>query len=321
LAVHNLGYRGWSGHRRPDWTRFLIVTSAGVRRAWQSRWLRRMLLLAWLPAVWFGVGFFAWEQSLLNSQWRDALLLFVRDMPRSGPLADVLDNYDLREPAAARHAVWAWLLQSFFRYPQGLLMVLVIGLIAPPLISQDIRSRAFLLYFSRPLTRLEYILGKVATICVYLLLISTLPALALYVLGVLLSPQLSVVQATWDLPLRILAASAVLIVPTASLALCLSSLTQESRYAGFAWFTIWILGWFTYGVMVSVETLGARTPADAPPTHWSHVSLYHTLGRVQSWLFGFGQFRDIVVPGLILLVITAVSLVVLWQRVAAPMRV
>lgn len=55
-------------------------------------------------------------------------------------------------------------------------MVMVIGLIAPPMISQDVRSRAFLLYFSRPLTRGEYLLGKLASVWVYLSLISTLPA-------------------------------------------------------------------------------------------------------------------------------------------------
>ena len=64
--------------------------------------------------------------------------------------------------------MWSWLLYTFLRYPQGGIMVLMVGIIAPPLISQDVRSRAFLLYFSRPLARWQYALGKLATVWFYL---------------------------------------------------------------------------------------------------------------------------------------------------------
>ena len=70
------------------------------------------------------------------------------------------------------------------------------------MISQDFRSRAFLLYFSRPLTKVQYIAGKAATISLYLLCVTMFPALLLYLVGVLLSPDISVLYATWDLPLR-----------------------------------------------------------------------------------------------------------------------
>jgi ABC-type transport system involved in multi-copper enzyme maturation permease subunit len=205
-------------------------------------------------------------------------------------------------------------------------MVMVVGLIAPPLISQDIRSRAFLLHFSRPLTRGEYLLGKIASLWAYLAMISTAPALALYALGVLLSPKLGVVYATWDIPLRILAASVVLMLPTSVLALCFSSLTQESRYAGFAWFAVWILGWFTYVSATSAEAINAQQAGQTPgavleESAWTHLSLYHTLGRVQRWVFGFADFRDVLVSLAILVAVTLVSLAVLYYRISAPMRV
>ena len=321
MAMHDLGYRSWLGRRAPAWTCFVVIATTGVRRTWQSRWLRRMLLFAWLPALWFGLGFFIWEQSLLHPEWREALGPFLAGGSLSSELSSILRDVDLEDPTGRRHAIWAWLLQSFFRYPQSVLMVMVVGLITPPLISQDIRSRAFLLYFSNPITPGEYILGKLTTVWVYLALISTLPAVALYLLGVLLSPQLDVIQATWDLPFRILAASAVLMIPTASLALCLSSLTQESRYAGFGWFAIWILGWFTYGVLTFVETNGQREPLRSEVGGWSHLSLYHTLGRVQSWIFGFSEWNDVWLSAVILLAVTVISLVIMFRRVVAPMHV
>lgn len=319
MPIHDLGYRGWHERLASPWTRWLVIASAGVRRAWQSTWLKRMILFAWLPAIVFGTGFFLWEHSLTVDDMREPLRVFLPT--QAGALAGLTDSLRIEDEAVARHSVWSWLLYTFLRYPQGGIIVLMVGIIAPPLISQDVRSRAFLLYFSRPITRWQYALGKLATVWFYLLMNSAVPALLLYVLGVLLSPSASVVFDTWDLPLRILGASAVLMIPTASLALCMSSLTQESRYAGFAWFAVWILGWFTYAVMVGVEMdrLGVRE-STAIYEKWSPVSLYHALGQVQGWVFGFAVFDQVKFPALTLAVVTLVSTMILFRRISAPMR-
>jgi ABC-2 type transport system permease protein len=198
-----------------------------------------------------------------------------------------------------------------------------------------VRTKAFLLYFSRPLARFEYVLGKMAVVWVYMLLISAAPALVLYVLGVLLSPDLSVVLSTWDLPLRILAATAVLMIPMAAVSLALSSLTSETRYATFGWFAFWAIGWATYLVLTT------NLPASAGPQRWNLLSLYHTLGTVQYWVFGLKyELADRLLPfvsevGLLpspsqvevwpaaveMIVITVVALAILFRRVSSPMRI
>jgi ABC-2 type transport system permease protein len=327
MPIHDLGYRGWHERLSSPWTRWEVIARAGIRRAWQSTWLKRMMFFAWLPAIWFGTGFFLWEHSLLNKDMREGLKVFI---PRDAePLRGLTASLDSTDDVVARHSVWSWLLYTFLRYPQGGILALMVGIIAPPLISQDVRSRAFLLYFSRPITRWQYALGKLATVWFYLLMISALPALVLYILGVLLSPSASVVFDTWDLPFRILGASAILMVPTASLALCMSSLTQESRYAGFAWFAVWILGWFTYAVMVGVEmerSTRAATAMDETLTpesiyeKWSPVSLYHALGQVQGWVFGFADFEQVKYSALTLAIIAVLSTMILFRRISAPMR-
>lgn len=327
MAVHNLGYRRWSGQLASASSRWITVAGVGVHCAWKSRWLRRLIFLAWLPTLWFALGFFFWEQAQQDPDLRFAFSAFTGELPQAKPITDLIRSDDPSAFVQARHTVWAWLLYTFFRYPQAFVMVLVVGIIAPPLISQDLQSRAYLVYFSRPLSRGEYILGKTASICVYMLAISALPALLLYVLGILLSPDLEVVWATWDLPLRIVAASAMLMVPMATLALCMSSMTQESRYASFAWFSLWILGWFTYGVMTSIDMIHAFEQADKTGSmpevtrDWSYLSLYHTLGNVQSWAFGFSDFESVKLSAAILIVITIISLAILIRRVAAPMRI
>ncbi len=316
MAVHDLGYRGWSGRLAPPWSRTVAIAEVGIRHAWQSRWLHRLVGVAWIPACWFAVGFFVLQQALLYTEFREMLTPFLQGAPVE--LRMLLRGAGDLE--GARHSVWAWLLYTFFRYPQGFLMVLVVGLIAPQLVSQDLRSRAFVLYFSRPLSRTEYILGKFLTVWFYLAMISTLPAIAIYAVGAVLSPQIDVFVATWDLPLRIVGASAVLAVPTAALALWISSMTQESRYAGFAWFAVWVLGWVTYGILTaaSLQVAEGRFNEIAD---WSYFSLFHTLGHVQSWVFGFTDFADVRWAVLILAVVTIVSLGMLYRRVSSPLRV
>ena len=168
-----------------------------------------------------------------------------------------------------------------------------------------------MLYFSRPITRAEYVLGKLAVVCIYVSLITTAPALALYLFGVLLSPDLSVLQYTWDLPLRILAASLLMIVPTTTLALAFSSLSTRSYYAGFAWFAFWASGFITYYFLQG-------TLAERFDDRWALLSLHHTLGRVQSWVFDLGVTFSSVVPFLLVLAgLSVFSVATVFWRVAA----
>ncbi|MHC4398221.1 MAG: ABC transporter permease subunit [Planctomycetota bacterium] len=318
MPIHDLGYRHWEGELTPTWSRFWVVAQSGIRLAWQSRWVRRLLLAAWLPALYMAPFFFFLERGLSSGGV---------EMFRGLPQAEwVLNQMATADMAAARHEAWAWFLWFFFRYLQGFVMILVVGVIAAPLVARDVHSRAFLLYFSRPLSRLEYVAGKLTVIVIYVTMLTAAPALVLYVLGVLVSPpDLGVLAATWDLPFRILLASAVLIVPTATLALALSSMTSKTMYAGFAWFAVWVLGWVAYGTL---EASSYPTASE----HWSLLSLYHTLGKVQSVVFGLPvnegpgaaaalNVADAFPSMLLLAVVTVVSTVVLFRRVSSPMRI
>ncbi|MCA9260751.1 MAG: ABC transporter permease subunit, partial [Planctomycetales bacterium] len=220
----------------------------------------------------------------------------------------------------ARHDMWAFLLQNLFRYPQAALMVLALGIASPPMISHDLRSRAYLIYFARPIGRIEYLLGKLGTLAFFLAMITTVPALMFYLTGLMLSPDLSVAGETWDLPLRILGASAALILPTTSIALMFSSLTTESRYAGFAWYAFWILGRVAYGVLTAGEFV--RRHGELPPDNWyAFYSPYHLLGVVQTWIFNPASPPAHLNEALATVIgATVASLAVVSYRIGSPLR-
>jgi hypothetical protein len=145
------------------------------------------------------------------------------------------------------------------------------------------------------------------------------PALFLYVIGVLLSNDVRVVYDTWDLPPRIVAATAVLLVPTCALAMCVSSLFTENRNAMFAWFAIWILGWVAYANVTVAHVVGH---SGARPDWPTFLSLYHVMGTVQSWVFGLEDTSPQLWTKIGLLVaITVGACMIMIQRISAPLRV
>ena len=75
-----------------------------------------------------------------------------------------------------------------------MLLVLVVG---PDLVSQDLRFNALPLYFSRPLRRIDYFLGKLGVIALFLAAVAVVPAVAAYLLGVAFSLDFAVVRDTW----------------------------------------------------------------------------------------------------------------------------
>ena len=330
MAIHSAGYRSWDGKRSSPWTRWIVIASTGIQRTIKSKWLKRMLFLAILPALYFAIPFYLSEQALRDPSAARGLGNFLSDFSDNPTIEEIpwhaLNNATPDQIQSIRHEVWSNLLLTLFRYPQVSLMILVVGIAAPPLISYDVRSRAFLIYFSRPISRLEYILGKFGTVAFFVAMISTLPAMILYFAGVLLSPSLGVVAETWDLPLRIIAASLVLILPTTSVALMFSSLTRESRYAGFAWFSVWILGWVMYSIVLAFQLNSGTNQQQAQLAMegggWTTLlSPYHTVGMVQAWIFNLAtDSQPVTAAATLLVTATIVSLTILARRVSSPMR-
>ena len=356
MPIHDLGYRNWSGALSSGWTRWWVIARSGLRIAWKSSWIKRLIFVAWMPVLYWG-GFFFFIERALDEGWQQQLrdaqeqmiigdsaqfdnemenpdgepfppdgrssegMETLNEMAEMPIFADapkrIVDAFSAESKNEARHLLWSYLLELYFRYPQGMLTLFLIGLTVPPLISRDLRSRAFLLYFSRPINRAEYIFGKLAIPAAFLISISTLPALALYVFGVLMSPDLSVLMDTWDIPLRILVASACLVIPTSCLSLMLSSLTHESRFAAFAWFTIWGVGAASWQIIFLATFGDSYVQYESP---WQLISLYNVLGNAQSWVFGQTELSMAAPSFVILFGITAYSLAVLYRRISAPIE-
>ena len=314
MPLHDVGYRPWKGERLGSGSAIGVIALTGIKLAWTSRWLRRMVFFAWSPALVFAMSFFAFEQAIDEGR-----LANMRDAARAGRnldgvgmlgtvLADTLgrtpghaagtravrrDGGPPEDPkvdvAETRRVVWSRLLLAFMRVPQALLLAGVIGLVAPSLVSRDLRAKAWLVYFTRPVGRVEYLLGKAAILGVLVAAITVLPALALWLMGVLVSPSVWVAVDTWDLPLKAVAASVVLAVPTVLLALAYSSATAESRIASFAWFATWAACWIAHSTLTTADMVAAARQAETTVAAGSG----QREGRTGSWVEDpFGDLEE-----------------------------
>ncbi len=363
MPLHDVGYRAWNSRRCGPSATVWVIALTGIRLAWESRWLRRLVFFAWSPALIFAASFFAFEQAVdegrLTALGQGAQV--GRNLDGVGMLGTVLadalggdpDEVDIE---STRRLVWTRLLLAFMRSPQAILLAAVVGLVAPTLISRDLRAKAWLVYFTRPVGRTEYVLGKSVILLLLVLVITMLPAVALWLMGVLVSPSISVAFETWDLPVRVIIASLVLAVPTVLLALAYSSLTAESRIASFAWFATWVACWIAHAALTTADFVASMREEQAvasateqpgpafrgttePPSpfrgqfrwlaraagidvrldRWAWISPYHALGAVQAAIFGIDRRPAAWVPAAAtLLLMTVGSLLVLAWRVTAP---
>jgi len=292
MPILDLGYRPWSGKQSAEWMRWSVVARTCISLVWRGTWLKRVLMFATIPALvaLFGIGLF--EQGTQDETYRRMFNQFLSSRNRpferpNGPnrFRRTQPQEIIVDPQSQRHLAWSNVLLWYFRYPQALWIVVVIGLVAPRLISYDLRSRGYLLYLSRPLSPAGYVFGKACVLFFLLAMITTIPALCIYSAGLLLSNDIDSLAQTWDLPARVVLATTILVLPTSAVALAFSSLTQESRFAAFAWFAIWIVGWVTYLVLTGSAMLNESDVQDLRQ-RWLLISPYHTLGYLQQEIFG-----------------------------------
>ena len=120
---------------------------------------------------------------------------------------------------------------------QQLLPALIITIFAGAgLVANDLRTGAILVYLSRPLTRRDYVAGKLLVLVLLILSVTLAPALLLYVVALSLAPDQFV---KWDLAWigpAIVLYSAVIALALSLAALAVSSLSKSARVAGLGFF-------------------------------------------------------------------------------------
>ncbi|QEH34943.1 ABC-2 family transporter protein [Aquisphaera giovannonii] len=230
MPILEQGYQHWRGELHGHAWRWAAITRQGLRAQAGNRWLRWILFGAFVPAIVL-VGFLVvWGLFEQKSSVLAPFLFLFQGLPE-----------ELRAgPRGFRVTFWTLAFNTFLSVELYFSMLLVL-LAGPELISQDLRFNAIPLYFSRPVRRTDYFLGKFGVVATFLSGVIFVPVVLAYVLGVAFSLDPLVIRDTWRIFLGALAYGAIVVLSAGTLILAVSSLSRNSRYVGAMWVGIWIV--------------------------------------------------------------------------------
>lgn len=292
MPIFDQGYQHWDGKLSGHAWRWLTITRHGVRAHLKSRWTRLVTLFALVPALVLGAFLILWGLVEQKSSLVAPFLPMFQGL---------LGPEGLEGPKAFRITVWTIAYQFFFGFQLFFAMILVV-LIGPGLISQDLRFNAIPLYFSRPLRRFDYFVGKLGIIGFFLILVAVVPALVAYVLGIGFSLDPSVAWETFRVVAAAVVYGLVIVVSAGTLMLAISSLSRNSRYVMVAWIGLWLISNGVTGILAStirkdwcylisytanIERVGSALLDTR--SAWSQIA--HTIAKQSEGPNGFGRPR------------------------------
>lgn len=207
MPIHDQGYRHYSGQRAPHGGAWWVIARTHMMSSVRYRWFIVVLGIAWVPFVVRAVQIYFASTNAQVAQL----------------LATTPDTF--RE----------------FLSQQRLFVFLVI-IMQSGLIADDRRTNALQLYLSKPLTRVEYILGKLIPPLAFVLGVTLLPAVVLLILQIVFAGSLTFLSANLFLMPAIVLFSLVQALLSAFAIVALSSLSKSRRfvaimYAGIVFFT------------------------------------------------------------------------------------
>lgn len=155
MAVYKRRYNAYTGSLTPDWSRFFVLTRYAFSELFKSRVFVILFILALVPMLGFAAYIFVANNKTVQ------LLLQIR----MGDVLTVESQYFL-----------------IFLFSQSWLAFLMNCWVGPTLVSGDLTNGALPLFLSRPFSRAEYVLGKLAVLGILLSCVTWIPALILFFL-------------------------------------------------------------------------------------------------------------------------------------------
>ena len=197
MPIHDQGYRRYGGQRLPWGRAWLIIARSGIRSMLRRRGFVALLLLSWLPFLVRAVQIYA-----------------ATNLPQAEFLAPTGETF------------------RQFLGQQDVFLFFITVYAGAGLVANDRRANALQIYLTRPITRVEYIVGKLSVLLAFLLLVTWAPAVLLIVVQVLFAGNVTFLSNHLYLFPAITLFAAVQALTVGLTMLALSSLSRSSRYVG-----------------------------------------------------------------------------------------
>jgi len=214
--IHDQTYRHYEGRREPPGRTWAVIAWAGIRNMLAKRAFLGLLIFAWVPFLVRAVQFY------VAANYPQVAQIIA---PNAATFRDFVSQ------------------QSTFAF----FITIYVG---AGLIASDRRANALQIYLSKPISRLEYIGGKLATLLFFLLGVTLLPTLLLLLIQITFAANIDILRAHPFLPASIVLGTLIQSLVMSCTMLALSSLSNSPRYVailytGAIFFTLAIFGFLT----------------------------------------------------------------------------
>jgi len=217
MPIHDQGYRRYGGEKARKGTGWAVIARAGIRTFFAKRAFLGLLLISWFP-------FFV----------RAVQIYAAANLPQAQFLAPTADTF------------------RQFLDQQQIFVFFVTVYVGAGLIANDRRANALQIYLSKPLTRAEYVFGKLAILMAFLLLVTWLPAIVLLIVQIAFAGNFTFFENNAFLFPAITVFSFVEVILVSATMLALSSLSKSSRYVGILYAAVIFFSSAIYGVLYAV---------------------------------------------------------------------
>lgn len=154
MAVYQHTYHQYSGATTPLWSRFLIIPRYAYQSVFQSRLFTGLFAVCFAPVL--------------------LMLILIYLKHNVSVLAAF--NVNLSDVGYSVNSYF-FRIFTIIQTSLGFILTVIIG---PSLISRDLSNNALPLYLCRPLTRFDYVTGKMSVIAIMLSSITWVPLLLMF---------------------------------------------------------------------------------------------------------------------------------------------
>ena len=220
MPIHDQGYRRYGGQKARTGTGWTVIARAGIRTFISKRAFLGLLLVSWFPFFVRAVQFYA--ASNLTS------------IPQASMLAPSAETF-----------------RQFLEQQQTFVFFVTVY-VGAGLIANDRRANALQIYLSKPLTRAEYVFGKLAILMAFLALVTWLPAIVLLIVQITFAGNFTFFVNNVFLFPAITLFAFIEVALASSTMLALSSLSKSSRYVAILYAAVIFFTQAVYGVIYAV---------------------------------------------------------------------
>jgi len=272
MPIHDQSYRRYKGARESARSAWTVIASSGIVNLIKKRSFIGLVIFSWIPFI-----------------VRAVQIYISANFPQAAILAPKAETF-----------------RQFFDQ-QGIFVFFVTIYIGAGLIANDRKANALQIYLSKPLTRAEYIAGKMAILVTFLLLVTWLPAMLLMLLQVLFAGSFSFLTSNVYLLPAITLFSLVQVLVAAFTMLALSSLSNSSRFVAVMY----------TGTVLFTEAMFNVLRGIMGTSSVSWLSFPASLNQIGDLIFRVPLRYDTpaAVSAIVLLALVAVSISVLERKV------